>query len=71
MSDYSFGWLPDYPDMRDRSVTYMEPNDKPVIDPKEKVSVHRLWAKASAVSKKAALKNLPKKVLIWKNIFLQ
>lgn len=69
MSDYSFGWLPDYPDMRDRSVTYMEPNDKPVIDPKEKVSVHRLWAKASAVSKKAAIKNLPKKVLDLEKYF--
>ena len=46
MSTLSFGWLPDFPDIRDKTIKSDEKNTKPAMDPTEKISVKDLRDKA-------------------------
>jgi C1A family cysteine protease len=66
-----FGWLPDYPDIRDRTIGYNKPNEKPVPDFEKKLSIKELRNKASAKSKKKILTatRLPDKVTGMEQFF--
>jgi C1A family cysteine protease len=66
-----FGWLPDYPDMRDRTFDYSKPNDKAVQDSEKKESIKDMRDKAGAKSKKTILSKskMPPKAEIEKTFF--
>lgn len=55
MSIKHFGWLPDFPDIRDRSFDYSKPNDKTVPEYEKKESIKDMRAKTGAKSKKKFL----------------
>jgi len=52
MSIKHFGWLPDFPDIRDRFYSYSKPNDKTVPDSEKKESIKAMREKAGSKSKK-------------------
>ena len=55
MSIKHFGWLPDFPDIRDRLYSYSKPNDKTVPEYEKKESIKEMREKAGAKSKKRVL----------------
>lgn len=55
MSIKHFGWLPDFPDIRDRSYDYSKPNDKSVPEYEKTESIKDMRQKAGEKSKKRLL----------------